>query len=240
MIKFKQLLKSFTPYQTIYLAAVVTLVAVSLIFFPDITLGEYQESRLLILAAVVSTIANPLCELLISKQSKVNFLVDIFLIEVPELIISLTFGWYALATTIVLFWLPIDIVSYLRWNRHPDQDDQILTKVKSLKPWQSALAVVVILVFGLVVGSLLRLIPGASDTYLDAFSSALGMANGILLLLRYSEQWLAWLLTTIVYLFMNISSGLYILIITQVAMLVNTIYGMFKWWAYTMRHRNDT
>lgn len=240
MIKFKQLIKSFTPYQTFYLAAVVTLVAVSLIFFPDITLGEYQEHRVLILAAVVSTIANPLCELLISKQSKVNFLVDIFLIEVPELIISISLGWYALCATIVLFWLPVDIVSYLRWNRHPDQDDQILTKVKSLKPWQSALTVVAILVFGLVVGSLLRLIPGASDTYLDAFSSALGMANGILLLLRYSEQWLAWLLTTIAYLFMDISSGLYILIITQVAMLVNTIYGMFKWWAYTKRHPDNT
>lgn len=240
MIKFKQLLKSFTPYQTIYLVTVVTLVAVSLIFFPDITLGEYQEHRVLILAAVVSTIANPLCELLISKQSKVNFLVDIFLIEVPELIISLTLGWYALCATIVFFWLPIDIVSYLRWNQHPDQDDQILTKVKRLKPLQSALTVVAILVFGLVVGSLLRLIPGASDTYLDAFSSALGMANGILLLLRYSEQWLAWLLTTIVYLLMDISSGLYILIITQVAMLVNTVYGMVKWWLYTKRHPNNS
>ena len=28
--------------------------------------------------------------------------------------------------------------------------------------------------------------------YIDAFVSAVGMANGILILLRYNEQWYAW------------------------------------------------
>ena len=140
-----------------------------------------------------------------------------------------------MAATVVLFWMPIDVISYLRWNKHPDQEDENLTQVKRLKPWQTLLTVAGIVVFGLVVGQLLQLIPSASDTYLDAFASAVGMANGILLLLRYSEQWLAWLITTVLYLFMDISSGMYILLVTEVAMLVNTIYGIVKWWLYTKR-----
>ena len=233
---FRSFLRSFTPYQTIYLAAVVLLTASLLIFFPEVSLGEYGERTALIVCAVVSTISNPLCELLISKQSKWNFVVDFFLIEIPELVICLNFGWYAVAATVLFFWMPIDIISFLRWTRHPDEEDGNLTQVKRLKPRQSALAILGILAFGFIVGTLLTYIPGASDSYLDAFASAVGIANGVLLLLRYSEQWFAWLITTILYLFMDISSGLYILLVTEIAMLVNTIYGMVKWFLYTRRH----
>ena len=136
----------------------------------------------------------------------------------------------------MLFWMTIDVISFIRWNKHPDTKDENLTKVKSLKPWQSILCVVAIVVFGVVVGRLLQFVPGASDTYLDAFASAVGMANGILLLLRYSEQWYAWLITTVIYLFMDISAGAYILLIGEVAMLVNTIYGIVKWHLYVKKN----
>lgn len=235
---FMSFLKSFTPYQTVYLAAVIILTAVFSIFFPDVMLG--YEGVALITCAIISTISNPLCELLISKQSKWNFVVDFFLIEIPELVICLNFGWYAVAATVVFFWMPIDVISFIRWNKHPDEEDANLTQVKRLKLWQTALIVVAILIFGFVVGYLLQLIPGASDTYLDAFASAVGMANGILLLLRYSEQWLAWLITTVLYLFMDISSGMYILLITEVAMLINTIYGIVKWYLYTKKRAAKT
>ena len=236
---FKSFIKSFTPYQTIYLAAVVLLTAALLIFFPEVSLGDYGENIALIVCAVISTISNPLCALLISKQSKWNFVVDFFLIEIPELVICLTFGWYAVAVTVLCFWMPIDVISFIRWNKHPDLDDGNVTQVKRLKPKQSTLTVVAIVAFGLIVGKLLTLIPGASDTYLDAFASAVGISNGILLLMRYSEQWLAWLITTVLYLFMDISSGLYILLVTEIAMLINTIYGMVKWYIYTKKHQNS-
>ncbi len=234
--KFIRFLRSFTPYQIIYLCSVLLLTAVLAIFFPKETLGGY-ESLILIASAIISTVSNPLCELLISKQSKWNFVVDFFLIEIPELVICLHFGWYAVAATVVLFWMPIDVFSFLRWNKHPDDEDDNLTRVKRLKPWQTLLIVAAILAFGFIVGSLLKMVPGASDSYLDAFASAVGMANGILLLLRYSEQWIAWLITTVIYLFMDISSGMYILLITEVAMLINTIYGMVKWYLYTKQKR---
>ena len=234
--RFKSFLKSFTLYQKIFLAAVVLLTAGFVIFFPDQMLEEeYMKSIFLIICSVISVISNPLCELLISKQSKWNFVIDFFLIEIPELVICLYFKWYAIAFTIMLFWMVIDVISFVRWNKHPDIEDDNLTEVKRLKPWQSLLVVAGIAVFGIVVGRLLQFVPGASDTYLDAFASAVGMANGILLLLRYSEQWIAWLITTVIYLIMDISAGAYILLIGEIAMLVNTIYGMVKWYLYTKK-----
>lgn len=235
----KGFLKSFTPYQIIYLAAVVLITAACVIFFPDSMLSTSDAAGggiALVVCSIISVISNPLCELLISKQSKWNFVVDFFLIEIPELVICLAFGWYAVAVTVVCFWMPIDVISFIRWNKYPDREDENLTQVKRMKPWQSLLVVAGIAVFGFVVGSLLQLIPGSEDSYLDAFASAVGMANGILLLLRYSEQWIAWLITTVLYLFMDISSGMYVLLITEIAMLVNTVYGMVKWVLYTNKH----
>lgn len=236
MTKFKSFLKSFTLYQKIFLAAVVTLTAGFVIFFPENMLEpDYLKVTSLVICSIISVISNPLCELLISKQSKWNFVIDFFLIEIPELVICLHFGWYAVACTIMLFWMTIDVISFIRWNKHPDEEDENITQVKRLKPLQSLLVVIGIVAFGLIVGTLLKFIPDASDTYLDAFASAVGMANGILLLLRYSEQWIAWLITTVIYLFMDISQGAYILLIGEIAMLVNTIYGIVKWYLYTKK-----
>ena len=240
MEKFKSFLRSFTLYQKIFLAAVLVLTAGFVILFPNEMLeADYMAFPVLVVCSIISVISNPLCELLISKQSKWNFVIDFFLIEIPELVICLHFGWYAIAFTIMLFWMVIDVISFIRWNKHPDNEDENLTVVKRLKPWQSLLVLVGIVAFGIIVGWLLQFISGANDTYLDAFASAVGMANGILLLLRYSEQWIAWLITTVIYLIMDISAGAYILLIGEVAMLVNTIYGMVKWYLYTKKQTNE-
>ena len=232
--KIKKIWNSFTLYEKIWYFSITILALVFAIIFPEEDVGGVNGAVIMALY-LVDVVANILCELLISKQSKWNFVIDFFLIEIPELVICLHFGWYAVAATIMLFWMVIDVISFIRWNKHPDEEDENLTQVKRLKPWQSLLMVVGIFAFGLIVGTLLKLIPDASDTYLDAFASAVGMANGILLLLRYSEQWIAWLITTIIYLFMDISQGAYILLIGEIAMLVNTIYGIVKWYLYTKK-----
>lgn len=237
MSSIRALLKSFTPYQMIYLSAVVLLTFAFLVFLPEYMFEEGTSGFFLVFVTVVDTLANPLCELLIAKQSKWNFVVDFFFIEIPEIILCLHFGWYAIAGSIVLFWMPVDVVSFIRWSKHPDQDDESLTVVKRLKPWQTLMVVAGIFAFGFIVGRLLQLIPGASDTYLDAFATAVGMTNGVLLLLRYSEQWIAWLITTVLYIFMDISQGAYVLLISEFAMLINTIYGMVKWYIYTKNHQ---
>lgn len=232
----KSFLKSFTPYQIIYLVTVFVLTFSFVIFFPELMLDS-TEGILVTVCSVITVLANPLCELLVSKQSKLNFVVDFFFIELTYLVISIAMGWYTLAITVIFFWMPIDVISFLQWKKHPDCEDKNLTQVKRLKPWQSLIMVLAIVIFGLVAGFLIQYIPGSEDSYLESFASMVGMANGILLLLRYNEQWFAWLITTILYIFMDISAGAYILLITEVAMLVNTIYGFVKWLLYIKKNK---
>lgn len=234
--RLSHFLHSFTPYQIIYLLVVLLLTAAFCIFLPDLMLDD-MSSPFVVVCCVISVLANPVCELLISKQSRMNFVVDIIFIEITEFVVCLHNGWYTIAFFTLVFWIPVDVISFLRWTKHPDAEEQELTVVKRLTPKQDVLAVLAVLAFGFGVGSLIRLIPGASDSYLDALSAAFGMANGILLLLRYSEQWYAWFITLVLYTILYAASGSYIMLVTVAAMLVNTVYGFVKWLRYTRSHQ---
>ncbi|MGN0557121.1 MAG: nicotinamide riboside transporter PnuC [Acutalibacteraceae bacterium] len=234
----KKLIQSFTPYQITYLVVVFALTGAFCIFMPENMLDD-TSNTFVVVCSVIATLANPLCELLISKQSKWNFVVDAVLIELTELVICLANGWYTIALVTVLFWIPVDVISFINWHRHPDSDQEELTVVKRLTPLQDVLAVLAILVFGFAVGTVMSKIPGASESYLDALSAGFGMANGILLLLRYSEQWYAWFITLVLYAVLYTVSGTYIMLITVAAMLVNTVYGYVKWLLYTNKAKQE-
>ena len=91
---------SFTPYQIGYLATVLVLAAVVTIFFPEMML-ESTGGVFLITCSVINVIANPVCELLIAKQSKWNFIVDLVFIEGTYVALALALGWYTLAMTCI-------------------------------------------------------------------------------------------------------------------------------------------
>lgn len=236
LVKAKRFLHTFTPYQISYLTVVLLITACFVLFFPEMML-EGTSSKFVTACSVIAVLANPVCELFISKQSKYNFVIDAFFIELPEFVLCLAMGWYTIAATTLLFWIPVDIISYLQWSRHPDRQQDLLTEVKRLSWKQAVLVAGGIVLFAIVGGSLISQLPGAADSYIDALASACGMANGILLLLRHSEQWYAWLMTLILYSIIYISSGAYIMLVTVVAMLVNTCYGYYKWYKYTSEHR---
>ena len=124
----------------------------------------------------------------------------------------------------------------MKWKRHPDREKEELTVVRRLSVKQDIFVILAIIAFGLGVGYLISMLPGAADSYLDALAAACGMANGILLLLRYNEQWYAWFITLVLYAILYVSSGAYIMLITVAAMLVNTCYGFVKWLLYTKSH----
>ena len=232
LIKF---FKSFTRVEAIYMTFVVVLAVGMALFFPDLML-ESTASPLLIICSVMNVIANPLVETMNAKQFRGNFLIDIFLIEITYIILSLHLGWYTLMLSCIFFWIPIDILSFIRWSKNIDKDDENVTVVKRLSLKASLLLAVAVIAFSLIMGTIMTNIPGSQDSYLEAFATAMGMVNGVLLMLRYSEHWYAWVITTALYLIMDISAGAYGLLIDDVAMMVVTFYGIYKWFTYTRKH----
>lgn len=235
---FLNFLKSFNKFELIWFCSVIVLLAVAMIFMPDL-LFEDSSNSFIVICSIISIVANPLCELMISKQNKYNFLVSIAFIEITEMLIYMSLHLYSCALVSLLFWVPIDIASFFKWKKNPDETNEDITKVKKLNWWQDLLIILGIAAFSFGVGYILSLIPGCEDTYLDAFVSALGMANGVLLLLRYSEQWYAWFAYLIFDAVLWIISGHYIMLITVVAMMINTVYGFIKWLKYVKANKSQ-
>ena len=193
---------------------------------------------------VLDVILNIACELLISKQSKWNFIVSLG-VEIVEILVCI-FCLYRFATMAVtlLFWIPCDIISFVMWHRHPDKQKEELTVVKKLTWWQDILIVAAIAVWTVGVGYLLTLLEvdgGIFATnvtlknvvcYIDACASAVGIANGVLILLRYREQWIAWYIVAILETVINIMAGQWILLVLKVGYLTNTTYGYIRWTRY--------
>lgn len=203
----------------------------------------------LMILYLLDTITNIACELLISKQSKWNFIVSL-LVEVIEIVICIVCAYrFATLAVTLLFWIPCDIISFIMWNKNPDKEDKELTIVKSLTPLQDVLVVLGIIVWTIVIGYLLTFIEVDGGIfannvmykniacYLDACVSAVGIANGLFILFRYREQWIAWYISAILETVINIMAGQYVLLVLKAGYLTNTTYGYIKWTKYIKSHK---
>ena len=239
--------KFFTTYEKCWFISILLLASIISYLFPEEDANEVNGIVIMCLY-LLDTFLNILCELLISKQSRYNFLVSI-LIEIVEIItcIVLMYRFATLAVTL-FFWLPIDIVSFINWSKHKDEVQDELTVVRSLKGYQEVLVILAIVIWTLVVGYIISGLNIVSDfinnktlettiIYLDACASALGVANGLFILLRLKEQWIAWYMCAALETIINILSGQYVLLVLKLGYFTNTTYGYMKWSKY-IKDRN--
>ena len=247
--KLKDLWHYFTTYEKIWFFSIVILACAFAVIFPEEDVNGVN-GKIILALYLADTFLNVLCELLISKQSKWNFIVSLF-VEITEILICVVLAYrFATMVSTLFFWIPIDIISFINWNKHPDKQDDELTKVRKLSGWAEVAVIAGIVIWTVGVGYLLTFMDLGTDLfggnrtlevvvcYLDACASAVGIANGMFILLRYREQWIAWYISTLLETAINIISGQYILLVLKAGYLTNTTYGYIKWTKY-IRSRNE-
>lgn len=247
--KAKNLWNFFTTYEKCWFFSIAVLAVVFAFLFPEEeTLGV--NGNVIMALYLVDIFANITCELLISKQSKWNFMVSL-VVELTEIAICIVLAYrFATMATTLFFWIPIDIISFIVWNKHPDRQQEELTEVRRLTGWQEVAVIAGIIVWTIVVGYFLTTleIEGLlSDyptletivCYLDACCSAVGIANGLFILFRYREQWLAWYLSAALETAINIISGQWVLLVLKAGYFTNTTYGYIKWTKYINSHKKE-
>ena len=240
---FKRIWNYYSIYEKCWFLGITILAFIFAFLFPEEDIGGVNGTIIMILY-LVDIFSNILCELLISKQSKWNFLVSL-IVEVTEIAICIVCAYrFATMAATIFFWIPIDIISFIMWNKHPDKANNELTEVKTLRGWQEALVIIGICVWTVAIGYVLSLIDLEEGIlsnspmmfkivcYLDACCSAVGIANGLFILFRYREQWIAWYIATFIEIAINIISGQWVLLVLKFGYLTNTTYGYIKWTKY--------
>ena len=248
--KLKKLWNYFSTYEKIWFISITVLAIVFAIIFPEEDINGINGGVILTLY-LIDVVANILCELLISKQSKWNFIVSL-VVEATEIAISIVCAYrFTTMATTIFFWIPIDIISFINWNKHIDREKEELTVVRKLTGWQEVLVILGIIVWTVGVGYLTTLIDVEGGIlaeneflenvvcYLDACASAVGIANGLFILFRFREQWIAWYIVAILETVINILSGQPILLVLKLGYLTNTTYGYIKWTKYIKEHNTQ-
>lgn len=247
--KMKKLWGYFTTYEKIWFISITVLAFVFAFLFPEEDFGGIN-GKVIMGLYLLDIFLNITCELLISKQSKWNFIVSLG-VEVTEILICVVLSYrFATMATTLFFWIPIDIISFINWNRHKDREQEELTEVRRLTGLQEVLVLAGIVVWTVVVGYFLTTLEiegflSATPTletivcYLDACASAVGIANGVFILLRYREQWIAWYICALLEAAINIISGQWVLLVLKAGYLTNTTYGYIKWTQYIKSHQKQ-
>lgn len=241
--------KQFTTYEKSWFISIMVLATIFSVVFPEES-ANGVNGIIIMLLYLLDTFLNILCELLISKQSRYNFLVSV-LVEIVEIAICVVLMYrFATMATTLFFWLPIDIISYINWSKHKDDEENELTVVRKLRGYQEVLVIIGIVVWTFVIGYLISGLNIATDfynnelletfiIYIDACASAVGISNGLFIFFRLQEQWIAWYICAFLEAVINIISGQYVLLVLKLGYFTNTTYGYIKWSRYIKEHTTE-
>ena len=241
--KIKKLWNYFTTYEKIWTFSIIGLSLLITFLFPS-TVDDLGINPVVIMTLyLLDILFNIICELLIAKQSRWNFIVSL-LVEITEIVTLIVLAErFATMAVTIFFWIPIDIISFINWNKHKDKECDDLTVVRSLKGWQEFVIILSIIVWTVGVGYLLTVISpeglleanspaDIAVCYIDAACSAVGICNGLFILFRIKEQWIAWYIVSILETIMNIIMGQWVLLVLKAGYFTNTTYGYIKWTKY--------
>lgn len=241
--------RQFTTYEKSWFMSIMVLATIFSVAFPEES-ANGVNGILIMLLYLLDTFLNILCELLISKQSRYNFLVSVF-VEIVEILMCVVLMYrFATMATTLFFWLPIDIISYINWSKHKDDEESELTVVRKLKGYQEVLVIVGIILWTIIVGYFISGLDIATDfynnksletaiIYIDACASAVGIANGLFIFFRLREQWIAWYICAFLEAVINIISGQFVLLVLKLGYFTNTTYGYIKWSKYIQSHHKE-
>ncbi len=248
MKRVKNLWNYFSLYEKIWFFGTIILALLFAVLFPEEDMNGVN-GKIIMCLYLADTFLNVLCELLISKQSRWNFIVSLF-VEVTEIALCIvTAARFSTMAVTLFFWIPVDIISFIFWNKNRDEERQDLTKVRKLSRGGAFALIIGIVVWTVVAGWFTSGLNISTDLfggnivaetivdYLDACGAAIGVANGVFILLRYREQWIAWYIYTLLNIVIIILSGQYVLLVLELAFLTNSTYGYIKWTKYINEHK---
>lgn len=160
---------------------------------------------------MISGLCGIMCVFLTAKANRMNF--PFAVVNTIVFIIYLYyFGIWATFWLELVIYLPLDFISWWRWAKHKDEDDELLAKSKKMTFWQNVLVTVIIIGIAVLVKFALSELAGDSwmkfavnrgwnvtvMQWLDSFIFSIGVVASTLELFRFKEQYAWWIITDIV------------------------------------------
>ena len=184
-----------------------------------------------------ASVTGMLSVILVAKGKISNYYFGIINVVIYGFI-SYNSKYYGEAMLNILYFLPMQIIGFMMWRRNNvniDESKEVKAErmtAKEIILW-SVLSGIAVIVYGIILKKLNNTLPMA-----DSFTTVLSVTAMILMVKRYIEQWIVWIMIDIVaiYMWLFIKSD-YNITIMWTAYLVNAVYGLYNWTKLYRRER---
>lgn len=210
----QELFGGWKPFEAAWLLIFIAAQIGIYIYNPDSILG------------MVSGISGIICNVFVSKGKISNYFFGL-IFAYTYFYISLGANFLGEMNTTLYVYIPAQFIGYFLWkaNMQKEQNsDAVIAKALTVNGWIGLIAF-------LVIGTLLFVeilnYYGGSSTGLDGLSTIIVVAAQALMVLRYREQWLLWILLNIISIALWAeNTSMYVM---YSAYLLNSLYGYYNW-----------
>ncbi len=196
-----------------------------LVLFVALQIGTYvyQPDSLL---AMISGIAGILCVVFVGKGKISNYLFGL-IFAYTYFYVAWDNKFYGEMTTTLYVYIPAQFIGYFLWKANMQKDgegESVVAKALNFKGWIVTIAAIAIC--SLLFISYLKTTDGNSVS-LDGVTTVMVIAAQLLMLLRYREQWVLWIIINVLSIALWAdTAAMYIM---YAAYLLNSLYGYYNW-----------
>ena len=210
----QELFGGWKPFEAAWLLIFIAAQIGIYIYNPDSILG------------MVSGVSGIICNVFVSKGKISNYFFGL-IFAYTYFYISLGANFLGEMNTTLYVYIPAQFIGYFLWKANMQKEqgvDAVVAKALTAKGWMGLIAFLVIGTFLFV--QLLNHF-GGSSTGLDGLSTIIVIAAQALMVLRYREQWLLWILLNIISIALWAeNTSMYVM---YSAYLLNSLYGYYNW-----------
>ena len=227
--KLKNLVKSFKDLKWYEIVMIIIMVIIASLAVIEAIVNPAGSTNPLWLTIInfVSAICGILCIFFCAKANISNFIFGTI-----NTIVYAIFLWYhkiyGTFALEVLFYLPVNFISWYIWAKHRDEKYLEKTKAKKLTLAQNIITTILILGGGIIYHQILVKI-GGNVAWLDAFTLSIGIIAVLLEMLRYKEQYVWWIITDIIAVAMYIVHFDAVYLTKKSIYLIMAIVGIINW-----------
>lgn len=129
-----------------------------------------------------------------------------------------------------VFYLVTMVWGIFLWKKNMQNNDDGTSDVKAQKFnwWQWLISVVLTVVATAVMGYILDSI-GSNQAYLDAATNVMAIFAQLLMIWRYREQWIWWIVIDVICIVMWFNVSNWSMVAMYIAWTINAIYGWYNW-----------
>lgn len=206
----------YSIFEKLFMAGMLLLQIIVFMIMPDSLIG--------IISGISGVISVVLC-----AKGKISFYYIGFIQTFSYLYLSWNAKFYGEVIENV-FYLVTMVIGIFLWKNNMIQNDDGSKQVaaKKFTALQWTLAVIGTIIATIIMGYVLNSI-GSAQPYTDAATNVFAIFAQILMIKRFKEQWIWWLLIDIFCIKLWVVAGNWSLVAMYVAWTINCVYGWYNW-----------